>query len=93
MAWQPIETAPMDGTEMVLHVDWEPLSVVGFYGAGSAVDSQNSDPRKPLYDNGLPTWPIEWDGSPIHWGFDEPTHWMPLPPRRPRRPRRQPGNG
>lgn len=35
--WQPIETAPKDGTTIILHVDWEPLTVAGFWDVASGV--------------------------------------------------------
>lgn len=69
--WQPIETAPKDGTAVLLHVDWEPLTVVGFFGSFS------DDPMAPDAAREQ-TWRVKWDCEPIKRGYDEPTHWMPL---------------
>lgn len=69
--WQPIETAPKDGTMVVLHWDWEPLTVVGYFGA-STNQPPGDDPERE-------TWRVHWDEATLDGGFDEPTHWMPLP--------------
>ncbi|HXE51278.1 MAG TPA: DUF551 domain-containing protein [Ramlibacter sp.] len=70
--WRPIETAPKDGKHkpVLLHVNWEPLTVVGYWGAASDVGEFQSDEE---------TWRVLWDQAPIRDGYDEPTHWMPLP--------------
>ena len=76
--WQPIETAPKDGTEILLH------------GAGRTTYGQWAAPSKTPhlhYQDGFapeevweefdPYW-ASWDG-----GFTDehpPTHWRPLPP-------------
>lgn len=81
--WQPIDTldaALKDGRDLLLHVDWEPLTVVGFWGKGEGDGGQSEDPAAPLYDDGAPTWRVRWDSAPLHWGFDGPTHWAFLPP-------------
>ena len=81
-SWKPIETLPLeykDGRDLLLHVDWEPLTIIGYWGSGMATDGQNLDPHAALYDDGSPIWRVKWDESPIHWGFDEPTHWDELP--------------
>lgn len=66
-------TAPRDGTEILLYVDWEPLVVVGFWGNGDV----NEEP--PLLDDGGPAWRIKWDGSRLEHGFSNPSHWAPIP--------------
>lgn len=68
--WQPIETAPKDGTRVLLFTDeltpptiqaqWRPYEA-HFDGAGEWVDVWNNDP-------------IETNSGPI-----KPTHWRPLP--------------
>lgn len=81
-SWKPIDTIPSeykDGRDLLLHVDWEPLTVIGYWGPGMADDGQSVNHHAALYDDGLPTWRVKWDGSPIQWGFDEPTHWDELP--------------
>jgi hypothetical protein len=75
--WQPIETAPKDGTDIILGAPVqeyqgrrvEPRSTIGHWdtGAGFLCD---------IDDDGDPSW-MSWDG-----GFtteNPPTHWMPLP--------------
>lgn len=65
--WQPIETAPKDGTEVLLFfvsdVPWQASSkgiCIGFWG-----------------DDGSNAWyAFESDSNAL----GNPTHWMPLPP-------------
>lgn len=76
--WQPIETAPKDGTEILLADD----SRVTF-GKWLAP----SEKPRIIYRDGFAPEP-EWDEFEPHWtswdgGFTQehpPTHWMPLPP-------------
>lgn len=67
--WQPIETAPKDGTRVLAY--WPDC-----YGNGSAcaVESWFGPWGKGNADQ---TWQ-----SPFEWadGHNDPTHWMPLPP-------------
>lgn len=81
--WQSMDTAPKDGTMVLLHADWEPVTVVGAWGSGFGDGCQTTDPEGALYDDGLATWRVYWDWTPFSWGFDEPTHWAPLPPDTP----------
>ncbi len=67
--WQPIETAPLDGTSVLV---WD----------GRSVSSARAFPNE--WDNrgdecGWSWCPSEnsFDSSPH--GIGEPTHWMPLP--------------
>jgi len=76
MEWQPIETAPRDGTR-VLAFAWGasggPLDA--FYGvAGWAVADPDVNPGIPVEELSLWWWEYRI----------RPTHWMPLPepPRR-----------
>ncbi|WP_025859081.1 phage protein [Pseudomonas sp. CHM02] len=75
--WQPIETAPKDGTEIILRkgdrvtsgawIEWT-KSEAEFHSTGAYLGNYE-------YDSGA-SW-SSWDG-----GFcedDEPTHWQPLP--------------
>ncbi len=74
MEWQPIETAPLDGTRVLLYED--DYMGIGAYsqwardGEGRVLGFERNDLRE--------SW--QWDGS----GFEaNPSHWMPLPePRR-----------
>jgi hypothetical protein len=63
--WQPIETAPRDGTRVWLFCPWDRW-------VGSAAWRQN------VYHNGEEAW-SEDDGESAVLGHDPPTHWMPLP--------------
>jgi hypothetical protein len=76
-AWQPIETAPKDGTPLLLWDDFAQLK------------AHTNDPRwgSEALDYGFPpAVPFVgfWDGE--HWQLAHydaysygPTHWMPLP--------------
>lgn len=84
-AWQPIETAPMDGTEILLAsvgqvfqgVSVADRVTIGQYATGDQLLKFVGDTDYPdEYEVIEPFW-ISWDG-----GFTEenpPTHWMPLP--------------
>jgi hypothetical protein len=76
--WQPIETAPRDGTQVLLYAPGRLT-----YGAWSEpsttprIKYQDGFAPEPEWDEFEPYW-ASWDG-----GFTEkapPTHWMPLPP-------------
>jgi len=60
-AWQPIETAPKDGTTLLLLYDWEPLCVVAYWGTRS--------------DHHVYGWRVKWDEDLLSPGYDEPSHW------------------
>lgn len=66
MEWQPIETAPKDGTVVMLWVkNWRKTIpvMIGWYG-------------KITFEN-----PAGWVGEHCKVNhIDQPTHWMPLPP-------------
>ena len=70
MNWQPIENAPQDGTWVLLagghEYGDEPVGpcVVGHWVADS-------------YGDGY--WAYAYWDSGWRSGYDEPTHWMPLP--------------
>jgi len=62
--WQPIETAPMDGTEVILF--YEHYLNGGFVTAGYfhvATDDYES----------------HWYADLVNGGASPPTHWMPFP--------------
>ena len=84
MEWQPIETAPKDGTKVVLaHPEWSEYPVAQWmeYPGNPVLDANERD-----------CWVFGWGHDSIgftvgiedYWlGWDEdqmPTHWMPLPP-------------
>lgn len=86
--WQPIETAPKDGTDIILGAlpqiyDGKPTPArvtIGHWTTEEEcriyVGDCGGECRCPEYDYEAPFW-MSWDG-----GFTEenpPTHWMPLP--------------
>lgn len=87
--WQPIETAPRDGTDIILGAPaqeyqgkpTDPRSTVGHWTTEDEcqvdIGDCGGDCRCREYEYVEPHW-MSWDG-----GFTEenpPTHWMPLPP-------------
>ncbi|OAK58468.1 hypothetical protein A3K88_21705 [Pseudomonas putida] len=86
--WQPIASAPLDGTEVLLAsvgqtFDGVPIPdrvTMGHYTVGDELLKHVGDCggvcRCPEYEDIEPFW-MSWDG-----GFTDenpPTHWMPLP--------------
>lgn len=72
--WQPIETAPKDGTAILAY---NPM-----IGAYSTAYTTRFVPDKP-YGGGFPCgyWPNGTPGSDNFGRWDcQPTHWLPLPP-------------
>ena len=65
MKWQPIETAPRDGTEFLA---FKPSSFGPIIVVCEWLDEDHPD-----YDGETPH--VTWDFS----GFWDATHWMPLP--------------
>jgi hypothetical protein len=77
--WQPIETAPKDGTFVMLFVpngqlETGPVTIGGYW---KAVE-RSPDGR---FKNGEWTRFSGWLGSDAdcHASWCDPTHWMPLP--------------
>lgn len=78
--WQPIETAPKDGTEIfVLREDWgtAPLAHWGEYPGGMVLNSKGQDVDMDgwlldeSFSAGHEDGFLGWDDDPM------PTHWMP----------------
>jgi hypothetical protein len=66
--WQPIETAPRDGTGLLLWADWRSEVCFGKFQT------------KKRGAFALQGWTLTFkDGYKLH-GEREPSHWMPLPP-------------
>lgn len=70
MKWQPIETAPRDGTHVLL--------LIGEVAIGGCWVLHSEG-----WESGIPDW-YGWDTDNdlilIEVPDDEPTHWMPIPP-------------
>ena len=81
--WRPIDTAPMDGTDILLagnSIHSLSRVTVGHWAQDDECRTQVGDCggecRCPEYEYWAPSW-ISWDG-----GFTTeypPTHWQPLP--------------
>ena len=86
--WQPIETAPKDGSDIILGApaqtfkgkQVEPRTTIGRWTTDEEcmekIGDCGGECRCPEYRYHDPFW-MSWDG-----GFTEenpPTHWMPLP--------------
>jgi hypothetical protein len=74
--WQPIETAPKDGTPVLIaRVE---------YTEGKSPEVAEVDVGAYLYDAGMNTpdgyEPAYWYWASDNGSIEEPTHWMPLPP-------------
>jgi hypothetical protein len=73
MEWQPIKTAPRDGTWVLLYFDgWDTPSSEGqptiYVGQWPPEDHWRHDG----------TWYVDW-GDLTQYHIGPPTHWMPVP--------------
>jgi hypothetical protein len=63
--WQPIETAPKDGTEVLIYgLAWEDAQRGNYYAVAAFLDGAWRDSPEDVDDG---------------WEMNSPTHWMPLP--------------
>ena len=65
MNWQPIDTAPKDGTRIMVTKKGTVMISTAFWGEGTNYYKTRS--MKKIF---------KWVGWPSH---DEPTHWVPMP--------------
>jgi hypothetical protein len=77
MGWQPIETAPKDGSRILLWDDNLKIAVSGNWHVEPTMDNP-SDGYTPVWA----WWVSDWDILDM-WEDSTPTHWMPLfePPK------------
>jgi len=71
MGWQPIETAPKDGTEILAWV--QPRTSRGFSVLARWYSDKFSKDPQPYWMLLMPSRTCEFDRH------NQPTHWMPLP--------------
>jgi hypothetical protein len=73
MEWKPIETAPKDGTWILV------------YGEGTEDEGEKRSVAVAQYTNYLNCettdwhWQFAWYDGGYYGKFENPTHWMPLP--------------
>jgi hypothetical protein len=75
MEWLPIDTAPKDGTEVILHFPKYKRPQLGRYTIRETYEHGKLDDR---YEG----WSGSWTAYDMGKG-PEPTHWMPLPAKPP----------
>ena len=71
MEWQPIETAPKDGTKMLVYrpsANPGATVTISFYK-----EDGNAKKPRPYWAITMSTWNV------VEQRLWEPTHWMPLP--------------
>lgn len=66
--WQPIETAPRDGTQILGFAEWEGMIVCNW------LDCSEIWEQSPKY-----AWAKNYDTVDMSYETFDPTHWMPLP--------------
>ena len=69
MEWQPIETAPRDGSEII---------AFGIRGGDYGYTSDEKAWTGVSWSNSLKLW-IETKAAPRYSNGFKPTHWIPLP--------------
>lgn len=73
MEWQPIETAPRDGSWILLFFPEIDVAIGGCYASGSDYDFGGNEFE-------YFTWFTDCDFVIVDPSTSNPTHWMPLPP-------------
>lgn len=75
--WQPIETAPKDGTGILLSNGKDVAEGHWYFEEGGTTEHRDMDGRYigQTESEGYAGW-LDWDGGMQ----PDPTHWMPMPP-------------
>lgn len=69
--WQPISTAPKDGTHILSHKpDSDTCYVIAWADFRKGIRAE--------YGSAYVGWHLAWDGTFFH-PYEAPTHWQPLP--------------
>ena len=83
MGWQPIETAPKDGTRIVIgRADWDcfPVAVWMEYPQNPVVDANGNDTWMSGWGYDVACLSLGFEDYWLGWGEDPmPTHWTSLP--------------
>jgi hypothetical protein len=76
--WQPIETAPRDGTEVLVFVDCATVRIIrlAWWDDGSLWDHHGAE--SPEADRGWWSYDTSVTQTKLE-GATAPTHWMPAP--------------
>lgn len=85
--WQPIETAPKDGTRILIFVPGNAAEFEHYDGIHAArFEAEMMHPETKTGRGILPElngmWVAGgelWSDSVLEFAYEQPTHWMPLP--------------
>lgn len=66
--WQPIETAPKDGTRVLISCDHGEF--IAYWSDNASLERCHRGPAWQIFD---------CEDCWYSWAVEEPTHWMPLP--------------
>lgn len=71
--WQPIETAPKDGTQILVYTVHGDIELSEWFVTETVV-------HDPVIVNGETLYRHREEAYYSGWNSNEPTHWLPLPP-------------